>query len=307
MANKKLDMVHTTNMNIDLLIYHGGCPDGTASAWCFWQSVLGKSSEKLFYGKHGEMPPNITNKHIVFVDFTFPKKEMEEILEKAASVLVLDHHKTSLYLIYMKHPKLTTIIDMNRSGAQIAWDYLNPDVSRPWYIDDIADRDLWKWSIPDSKHVCSAMNTLGHYMSMESFDLIQMFPRSYFVQAGQVILVYEDSIIQKIMKTATLCELKHPDNPKSWKVKLVECDHNFSSEVGNRLVSDGSCDFSIMYRYDFIKREWWLSCRADPKSDIDLTEILRIFDSKSGGHPKAAGMCIRESDGNNLHTYLYKV
>jgi oligoribonuclease NrnB/cAMP/cGMP phosphodiesterase (DHH superfamily) len=302
----------TSNNEIDLVIYHGGCPDGTASAWCFWKGPLKCNTSKLYYGKIGESPPDVTGKHIVFVDFTYTANVMNEVIDKAASVIVLDHHKTALHLLSNKNPKLTNIIDMNRSGAQIAWDYVNPGTGRPWFIDDIADRDLWAWKILNSKEVTTGLNSLGYYQSMQTFDRIQFLPREYFALAGRSILNYEERIVEGLVKRAITCiasppgQLKDSSN-KTWTVKLVECDHNYSSEVGNRLVSDGSCDFSVMYRYDIVKNEWLLSCRADQRTSIDLTEILPLFDKTAGGHAKAAGMCIKVSDDYNLRTFFTPV
>jgi hypothetical protein len=267
---------------------------------------------KLHYGKIGDSPPDVAGKHIVFVDFTYTSAVMDEVIDKAASVTVLDHHKTALHLLSNKNPKLTSIIDMNRSGAQIAWDYVNPGVGRPWFIDDIADRDLWAWKILNSKEVTTGLNSSGHYQSMQTFDRIQFLPREYFALVGKSILHYEERCVEGLVKRAITCIASPPGRlgdttSKTWTIKLVECDHTYASEVGNRLVSDGSCEFAVMYRYDIVKNEWLLSCRSDQRSSIDLTEILPLFDKKAGGHAKAAGMCIRVNEGYNLRTFFTPV
>lgn len=291
---------------VDLVIYHGGCADGTAAAWCFWRSVLNKDSSKLHYGKFGENPPDVTGKHVVFVDFTYPLEIIEHMLLTAASIEVFDHHKTAIPLgVLIKNPKFTLILDNSRSGAQIAWDYLNSDMPRPWYIEDIGDRDLWTWKIPESKESTTGMFAMNYYESMESFDKLQNTNRSEFVLGGRAVLSNEERNIQSIVKRAIPCVTKF-DKPDGspWKVKLVECEHMQASEVGSRLVADDSCDFAVAFRYDFMKNEWWLSCRAKSDNFIDLTTILPNIDKKSGGHAKAAGATIRGYEGFALSTFF---
>jgi len=45
--------------------------------------------------------------------------------------------------------------------------------------------------------------------------------------------------------------------------------------------------------------EWWVSLRALPGSDVDLTEIVKHF-GNGGGHAKASGTSIRGKDGHAL-------
>ena len=299
--------------NTDLVIYHGKCPDGTAGAWAFWKyltKVQGPQviSSKFHPGKFGETPPDVTDKNVVFVDFTYPVEMITNMLVTAKSIRVLDHHKTALPLKTINNPKFSFVLDMERSGVQIAWDELNPTEEgtknqRPWFVDAIADRDLWQWKVDRSVDTCMAMFSLGYYESIEKFNEIQYVPKDYLAIAGSILNEKNKNNVNAVVGRAVDCYAKSLIDPNvTWKVKVVECDHTLASEVGNRLASEGTCDFAIIYRYDIIKDEWWCSARASDKSPIDLTEVLKHFDPKSGGHPKAAGFSL--SNGNSLRTIL---
>lgn len=286
----------------DLVIYHGKCPDGTSGAWVLWQ-LLGKNSSKFYPGKFGETPPNVTDKNVVFVDFTYPADVIKEMLTVAKSIRVLDHHKTALPLTFIMDPKFSFVIDMERSGVQIAWDEVNFDKPRPWFVDAIADRDLWQWKVPNSVETCLAMFSLGYYDSIEKFDAVQYCPKNYLIMVGSILNDKNKAVIDSYVKRAVDCVAQSLTTPdKTWKVRVVECDHTVASDVGNDLVADGLCDFAIMFRYDITKNEWWCSARASTKNDIDLTTILKHFDKNSGGHPKAAGFTL--SNGLNLRSIL---
>jgi oligoribonuclease NrnB/cAMP/cGMP phosphodiesterase (DHH superfamily) len=288
----------------NLIIYHGKCPDGVAAAWCFWR-FYGAEIE-YHPGKFEETPPEVTNKHVLFLDFTYSVKVMLELTTKAKSITVLDHHKSALPLLEYTnlYPNLIVKLDMDRSGAQIAYDEstytseLFNTSARPWFINDIGDRDLWQWKIPGSKDTTRAMFALGCYEvqnSFESFDKIQEKPREYYASIGEFLNKDDERIYNSLVSQAIDCIATSPIDPsQTWKVRLVSCYHSHASELGNRLVADGLCDFAVLYRYDILRNEWWLSCRASNKSSIDLVPILKQFDEKSGGHAKAAGMSLKQ-------------
>jgi len=323
--------VHTNALHYDLIIYHGGCPDGTAGAWCFWQA-LNYDNSKFYPGRFNENPPDVTGKRVLFIDFSYPLDVTREMLKSAKFIRVLDHHKTALRLQEITDSHFSLCLDMHRSGAQLAWDeiyttYLNVYIAannqqtslgssynplncnnvdiynksgRPWFIDDIADRDLWLWTIPDSKYSTRAMFGLGYYESFENFNKLTGLSRDYFVINGKLLAADDERSYSDITRKAVDCYAVSLVNPETkWKVRVVECDHTKASDVGNKLVSDGLCDFAVMFRYEILRDEWCISLRANVNSNIDLTEIVKHF-GNGGGHPKASGFTIYGKDGKNL-------
>jgi len=288
-------------IDYDLVIYHGGCPDGLAGAWCYWIK-MNRDNSKFIPGRIGSPPPNVDGKRIIFIDFIYNANTMKKILNSAEYVKVLDHHKSSIFLTNFKSNKLELVLDMDRSGAQLAWDSLNNDIYRPWFINDISDRDLWKWEIKYSKYTTRAMFGLGYYNNFESFDNIVKKNRSDFIDAGNLLISDDERVYEAICKRAVDCWVKSITNEgKKWKARLVNCESMYVSEIGNRLVEDNLCDFAAIFRYEPLKDEWWISLRANKFSSIDLTEVVKHF-GNGGGHPKAAGFTIYGSKGHNLRT-----
>ncbi len=321
------------NANITtVVIYHGGCPDGTAAAWAL-SLYLDNTKTYYHYGKFKEQYPNVKDKDVIFVDFSYPLDITLKMLQEVKSMTVLDHHETAKQLQFITDPRLTLHLDMDRSGAQMAWDFAMEKLAvilpitrvpaqfgtnpvgdfptqyasldsliyvegrpRPWFIDDIADRDLWRWLVPGSKDTTRRMFSMGVYEKINSFYSLLNTSRDEIAAQGAILNADDDRIYSNIVKSATDCLVTSPDGKQQWKVRAVECDHSYASEAGNRLVQDGLCDFALAYRYNLPKDEWWISCRASPGSSLDLTRIVTLFDSKAGGHPKASGMTLSGSE-----------
>ena len=310
---------------IDGIIYHDRCPDGKAGAWVFWRENKREvETGKIFLQglSHGQPPPTeINGLTILIVDFCFPRDILIEMASKAKKIIILDHHKSAKKSLDASAlpTNIETVFDMKRSGAQIAWDYVYPGVERPWFIDIIADRDLWQWKIPHSKEIGKALSVGGWY-TLENMEF--MFRMAKFqgavvvdsfkedmIKMGTIEVAQEEKELSIICSKAILAEFKVPIRSSVWsagadgldvfKVKLVGCPSNFRSEVGNRLCDDSDIDFAVMWQYDFLLDEWWISCRGQgedtDETAIDLSEICSRFE-RGGGHPNAAGFTIFGSD-----------
>lgn len=301
--------------NVDVIEYHKNCADGIAGAWPFWRENLERydNQELIIEGvTHGQLPMEVTGKNVVLVDFCFPRKIVLEMAAVAKLIVILDHHaSTKRDIIGDRNekklpPNVHAIFDVSKSGAQIAWDFVYPGVAYPWFIDVIADRDLWLWRRPYSKEVSNVLFKNGYY----SWDKFEWLLNNSDTPEQQDALIKKfvgmarsdietEKEIDAACKKAIMTELTTPSG-ETYRVKLANCiSPKLRSEVGNRL-SEG-CDFAVTWQYDFFLDEWWLSARASAESPVDLSLIAAQF-HRGGGHKKAAGFTIK--DGENLHTYF---
>lgn len=285
----------------DIVIYHGGCPDGTAGAWVF---RLQNPEIETFGVRYDNIPEcDFTNKKVVIVDHSYSLEILDNIHSVAQTLIVLDHHESSRKILENLD---YCYFDLERSGSQLAWDYVYGGIyegnvvkcnNRPWFIDVISDRDLWKWEIPDSRAVTKALFHLGFY-TFEKLDSLynsnELTYRAYLKSEGQKILDSEDNIIKEACNTANLTRLRTP-NGREFTVKLIKYYHNLRSEIGNAL-ADSGCDFSAMYRYNEPSDEWWITLRGTKKNDIDVSTVASEF-VNGGGHSKAAGFTILGREG----------
>lgn len=300
--------------SIDRVIYHNKCPDGIAAAWPFWRQnnfryKTGKMKIEGF--SHGQPPPvHIKDEYIIIVDFCFSYQIIKEMSLKAKKIIIIDHHVSAKKELdkYDLPQNVTLIYDLYRSGAQLAWDYVYNSSSRPFFIDIIADRDLWRWQIKDSKEIGKALATKGFY-SWENMEIMyhiwMLGQEGLFLNEmlfiGRLVCEQEEKEISIICSKAILSNFKCP-NGNNYIVKIVSCPSNYRSEVGHRLC-EGSVDFAVIWQYDFLLDEWWISCRGSEDKDLDLTEISSLF-SRGGGHKNSAGFTIFGNRNEKLQTYF---
>lgn len=297
----------------DIILYHEKCPVGIGSAWVYYyylQQTLDVTSDKIPYlpACAGKVPAeyDFADKNILLLDLSFRKEDLIHISSKAKFITIIEHHKSAakdLEDFFASNVKI--VFDMNKCAAELAWDYFFPDSigQYPHFINIIADRDLWRWTHPNSKSIGAYLYTYGYYKSVDKLnELLKWTLELEYTTAaekGEVILFIENQKIENTLNSAILCDF-HTKN-KVYRVYLIQCEHTIASEIGDRLSSRNDCDFAVMWRYSFHKNEWWLSLRSSKnRTDINLSEITKEFGG--GGHAQASGM--RIGGGNNLHNYF---
>lgn len=168
-------------MTRTICIYHGNCADGFTAAWAVWRA-LGDAVE-FIPGNYGAAPPDVAGADVILVDFSYKRPVLEALADSARSVLVLDHHRTAEADLadfgldmsdwtppfgWQRHEVNVAqdlcegvtrpayrIFDMARSGAQIAWDFFHPGRPRPKLVDYVADRDLWRFDLAESRAIAA--------------------------------------------------------------------------------------------------------------------------------------------------------
>ena len=76
-------------MERTIILYHGGCPDGFGGAYSAWKK-FGDSAEYIALSR-GEEPPveTCTGAKLYFIDFSYPKEIMDQLLLKIQHTLCL--------------------------------------------------------------------------------------------------------------------------------------------------------------------------------------------------------------------------
>lgn len=304
-----------------IIIYHGGCPDGLASAWVM-SLIMDNNNTYYHAAKFDEKTPDLRGKKVIFLDFAYKLEQMQTVVDMAKEVMVLDHHVTNQQLDSIKNSKFTLYLNTKLSAAQLTWDYMCsvdhvlttvpakygtypiPEIVLDWpkihdainsalslwFIEDIADRDTWKWEVVDSKHSTRGMLANNIYKNINSFYELLFADRNKYVTHGKLLNDEDARLIQNVVNSQKKVYVIHPDQQKFWRVALVECQRTFVSDVGSILCNQDDIDFAALIRYDYDTNCWFISCRSSEKKKINLLEILPLFDPKSGGHENAAGM-----------------
>ena len=259
-----------------LVIYHADCYDGFTSAWIARQAM---PDCELFEGRYGEAPPyaNASGRDVYILDFSYPREQMLQLNEAAASLLVLDHHKTAEAnckgLDFCE-------FDMDRSGCGMTWDHFFPDIietPRPGWIEYVEDRDLWRFEYSATKDVHAFMASIP--MTMENWDRIAGTPLLEMTSKGCAIRGYIETYIEKAVKESRLVSID------GHSVAVLNVPYQNASETADAMLSahpDASYSMSYFQRGD---TQWQYSLRS--RSNFDVSEIAKLHGG--GGHAQAAG------------------
>ena len=341
----------TNNQEIPTLAiyYHSPCSDGHAAAWAI-KHHLGQLIEysadgayKIMYIPSAPGCQQIDQSLFVvggseawFLDLMPSYDMLRDLCSRCTRVVILDHHKTNLDICGRIHPEdfaiggwaanLELVFDMKRAGCQIAWDWITtqiqiPDNSgqqpRPWFLEYIADRDLWTWRLPNSKLINTALFGLKLTITpdaiaqklapirtpedQERFIANELMP--YALAAEE----FNNDLLRGACHKATECQLIIPMTKETYRVWLGTTIGSLRSDLGNQLCNkpfpDGQKpDLSASWHYEFPADEWWISLRS-LDTGADVSAIAKQFGG--GGHMRAAGFTLHAH--NNLNTIFKRV
>ncbi|MFN7857514.1 MAG: DHH family phosphoesterase [Acidovorax sp.] len=146
-----------------LILYHGrGCPDGFGAALAAWL-FYGDSAEYLGLD-HGDIAtiddlPDVRGRAVYILDFSFSADVMAALDERAAKLVMLDHHKSAAEKLTGFACRCGVVhFDMNKSGARLAWEFFQPLTPVPPLVQYVEDRDIWKWEFAESAGFLSALD-----------------------------------------------------------------------------------------------------------------------------------------------------
>ncbi|NRB39167.1 MAG: hypothetical protein HRU20_11975 [Pseudomonadales bacterium] len=259
-----------------LCIYHGNCADGFGAALAVKRFCDVNQLNCEFMPAHfGDAIPDVTDKQVWVVDFSYPRELLLQMKAQAKSITVIDHHKTAQEDLQGLD---FCVFDMEQSGAVLTWKTLLPQEPVPLLLAYIQDKDIWQWKLPSSKEVTAALQTLPmEFPSWEVYlddkkveDLIAM---------GASIVSYQTLQIQKITSgDLPMAEIA------GFTVPCINLTQ-LHSDVGNVLCQGHA--FAAMYMDLADKRVYSLRSSAE---GVDVSDIAKKFGG--GGHKHAAGFSV---------------
>ena len=277
-----------------LVIYHGGCIDGTGAAWAFHcGQKLHPSDRKISYhpGIYNRPFPAIHDQTIVYIlDFSYDRETIKAMCQIAEMVIVVDHHETAykrLRGLDSECSNLRLIFDMKRSGAVMAWD-LFVGAGLPLLLEHVQDHDLWRFEIPNTKDVFAALASFTKYDNLqESFAMWDQIYEDD--ELGIKVLLGDGKAINRsravqmesIIKIAT--RLMVIDGHT---VPVCNAPYSMASDIGHAL--SHAQPFAATYYDGPDGRKFSLRSRKD--FGVNVALIAEKFGG--GGHPNAAGFTV---------------
>lgn len=278
-----------------LCIYHGACDDGFAAAWAV-RKALG--DVEFYPGVYQKEPPPHEGRDVIFVDFSYKRPVLDAMSRKAASMLILDHHKTAAEdLADLQAPfgpgwkrhlenvyqdtcegldgKMYALFDMERSGAALAWDFFIGG-ARPDFIEYVQDRDLWRKALP-----CGDEFTIALRSYAQDFDLWDKL-----VDEGAQSLISQGYGIQRYyrMRVEELKRSAYAARIGQDRCYVSNAPYFAASEVAGELCDQKDASFGACY-FEAEQGRYQYSLRS--RGEFDVSAIARKFGG--GGHKNAAG------------------
>lgn len=309
---------HAVEHKNPLVIYHGNCMDGFTAAWCFYNvQDLFETSYDFHAGIYNDPPPDCTGRIVYLVDFSYKRAVVKEICKVAHTVHLIDHHKTAIEdLMPLQDAghsdfceNFLWYVDINRSGAKLAWDFLhntkNVDIRNgaitlrrdnvfykepPLLLEYVEDRDLWRFKLANSREVTASL--FSHKYSFELWDKL--------MEEGTT------GILNHISGGAAIERKHHKDIEELINVCLTyatigghvvpvaNLPYTMASDACHRMAAgykEGTV-FAASY-YDTAEHRVY-SLRSTP-TGMDVSEIAKRYPG-GGGHKHAAGFRIPLSD-----------
>ena len=315
-----------------LVIYHANCADGFGAAFAAWLK-LGESDSieegaeyvPMQYGtvpdiESWHMQYAISQREVYILDFSFPRQTMDYLFSVARRVTWLDHHKTAFEmwcedgersLCEQSNGRDEVILDNNKSGAMLAWEYFHPGEEIPQFIRHIDDYDRWQFKIEGTKAFNKALWSYAPWSFKQwqhewdstwgysSADGLEGMPN--FIQEGEAILRAHEQNVQSVVKgSARECTVDvltpackaNPNHPANWgngswsnpKGLAANCPPHLTSDVGHELANQ-SGTFGLCWTLG--QSGTVAKCSLRSNGEYDVSAIARTFGG--GGHRNAAG------------------
>lgn len=290
--------------DVAMVIYHGDCIDGFTAAWCVRRAaMLHKFPLEVVAGTYGVAPPDVTDRHVILVDFSYSRETLQTMAQVARSVTVLDHHKTAQEALVDLPPALpfaewtrkegsfgigstgaqiAAQFDMTRSGAGMAWDFFFPDTKRPRLVNYAEDYDLWRFNLRYSRELHEVLDS--YPMDFITWDRLaeameDTQKREMMVQVGVALSRAKHANIARLLTNTTrTMKIGGHDVP------VANLPHFYASEGTGRL-AEGQ-PFAASY-YDRSDGARVFSLRSRGDGALDVSEIAKKYGG--GGHKNAAG------------------
>jgi hypothetical protein len=263
-------------------------------------------------------------------------KELELLIERAAFVLHIDHHKSGEPFVNAAREKFAADryvsifkMDVAESAASLTWQYFHRNETMPLIVRFAQIGDTWNWKqlgdAFDVKAILTNLYSRRAFSSMTAiFNMIGWRNGGVLIETGtfrelerigKIQEEYQKIMVAKIAgqyhKASVMCVSPEASTIK-YDILLVNCPFSLISEVGNHLGkiaealqkerSHPAIHFCAVYTYNFTTDTVHVSLRA-PADAVDLSAVAKSIHGSGvktgGGHPAAAGFTIAGIDNFN--------
>ncbi|KAF3791231.1 Uncharacterized protein EJ110_NYTH07707 [Nymphaea thermarum] len=319
------------------VLYHYPCPDGAFAALAahLYFSSFGDDYPVLFFPNTVYKPLRIDDlplgdiADVYLLDFVGPPGFVKDVSSKVQRVIILDHHKTALEMFSKDDTfshNIIKVIDMERSGATIAFDFfieklherykgsLPPDtylvkmfpeteLSRVTQLFKyIEDADLWRWALPDSKAFSSGLRDINleynYRLNPNLFGQLLSLDPSDIICQGKISLLHRQKLIDEALQSSYEISLGKGLHGNCLAVN-ADSISNLRSELGNQLAVKSSVMKlrgigAVVYRVPELEDGHLLKISLRSVGSEDTTVISQKYGG--GGHQNASSFMLKADE-----------
>ncbi|XP_014505454.1 uncharacterized protein LOC106765373 isoform X2 [Vigna radiata var. radiata] len=308
------------------VLYHYPCPDGAFAALAAHLYFKATSLfSPLFFTNTVYNPIRVQDLplneigDLYLLDFVGPDGFIEEVSTKVQRVIILDHHKTALERLGNDDSlgeNVVKVIDMERSGATIAFDYfkdklLSPDIAvkHSSVLDEferarqlflyVEDGDLWRWRLQNSKAFSSGLKDLNIEFDARKnpslFDQLLSLDSNTIISRGMLSLSLKQNLIDDCLIKSYEIAL---GNGAFGHCLAVNADTTLSqlrSELGHQLaIKSKEMKLrgigAVVYKVPELENDQLLKISLRSEKNEDTTPITQEFGG--GGHRNAGSFML---------------
>lgn len=194
-------------------------------------------------------------------------------------------------------PNAHVVLNNNKSGALLAWEYFHPGTEVPILIQHIDDRDRWQWKMEGSAKIHAALGSMAPWSFDQWEELIADEHYGSLFSEGCAILRAQKQHVERMAKQARKCVIPYSEvpTPKPVAIGLAVNTPLHQSEVGHEL-ANASGTYGLVW---YLGSDGRVRCSLRSNGDYDVSSIARSFGG--GGHRNAAGF---ETDLETLMSWL---
>ncbi|XP_010069495.2 uncharacterized protein LOC104456412 [Eucalyptus grandis] len=304
------------------VLYHYPCPDGAFAALAAHVYFSAASLPALFFPNTVYAPlaphqlPLRDIGDLYLLDFVGPSGFVREISPHVSRVVILDHHKTALEMLSGDGcnvgDNVVKILDMERSGATIAYDYFKEKLVGNSKVEEfermgrlfeyIEDGDLWRWRLPNSKAFSSGLKDsnieFDVRLNPSLFQQLLSLDLEAVINQGMLSLSQKQKLIDDVLDQSYEISM---GNGAFGHCLAVDADSisELRSELGNQL-ADKSYKMklrgigAVVYRVPELENDQLLKVSLRSLDSEDTTHISQNFGG--GGHRNASSFMISSAE-----------
>ena len=249
----------------------------------------------------------------LFITDISVKKELADALNNVSDkVILLDHHKTALWLNEYPYALVQVEDDSvgKMCGAYLFYEYLKKNHKEfddtpalKLFIDYVRMYDTWEWKEKYDNIIPKRLNDLMY------IDGPNEFIDKMVYRLGNNLFIFDDTDLMKLQIEQTYINsyiaqkdeslIVNDDLFPEYTVGITFAD-KYISELGNKLCElHPELDFVVLINMSTLA----VSYRT-VKDDLDLSDIAKGFGG--GGHPKASGSRFDASIVNDMLNNIFK-